>query len=183
MKLTNGKVRQYGWHVKSEFNWCFFIEMIKNAHHKPWKQCIRILYSLGVNKQENMQVNNKCTLLIDPDTHMKGDPRILASSLHCAFGVVQVKVTGSSPGCLLWYWHWLTPHRHIGRGNSHYLSFMVGTHFKYWSSNNLAWKGILFPFYEYANWGAPVGLPKVTQLGQDGKMEIGRERVLISRIF
>lgn len=34
-------------------------------------------FSLGVNKQENVQVNSKCRLVIDPDAQRSGKPRIL----------------------------------------------------------------------------------------------------------
>lgn len=36
-------------------------------------------FSLGVSKQENMQVSSKCTLMIDPDAHVRGEP--------CIYGV------------------------------------------------------------------------------------------------
>lgn len=55
-----------------------------------------VFFTLGVNKQENTQVHSKCMLMMDPDTHIRGDPLILECFLPCAFGVIQVKMTGSS---------------------------------------------------------------------------------------
>lgn len=42
-----------------------------------------------------MQVNNKCTLMIDADALMRGEPHILANFLSYAFGVIHEKMTGS----------------------------------------------------------------------------------------
>lgn len=58
-----------------------------------------VFSTLGVNKQENTQVHSKC--MMDPDTHIRGDPLILECFLPCAFGMIQVKMTGSSPAHLL----------------------------------------------------------------------------------
>lgn len=40
-------------------------------------------FSLGVSEQENMQVSSKCTLMIDPDAHGRGEPCLCGVSLPC----------------------------------------------------------------------------------------------------
>lgn len=78
-------------------HWRLCIEFTKNAHYKPWKQCIRTLHFFwggGVIKQENMPVSSKCTLVVDPDAPVRGKKALrLWSVSFTVFGMTQVEVT------------------------------------------------------------------------------------------
>lgn len=58
-------------------------------------------FSFGSEQQENMHVNSKCTLMLDPDAHIWGKPRISGMLYSPCFWHNSKRRQEAPPGQLL----------------------------------------------------------------------------------